>query len=754
MTSAIEVLEQINDQLVCAICLDRLVEPRLLICMHTFCTPCIQRISNNDASASLTCPTCRKETPIPETGVESLHLNFFVNQMLDVVRHKADELKKEIRETRRCEGCENNEEADVATSRCVDCNKPLCTTCVADHKRVHATLDHRVIAISEGEEGEDQALDKYSLTFCKYHTRNVIKYFCITCDEAICRVCTILEHREHQYVYPKEALPLRRNDIQGLLEKAKSRIPLLKGTLKKVDAMSRRLKDCHQALAKEIHQNTQARVKALIEGENELLKQLAGVHLAKQKVLGLQKDSIELELGKLTGCCDFADNVFKFGNEIEVLQMKGRLEAFSEIEVNLEPEEDDTVQYICDNSTIPSVVQSLGQIRAASTFASISFASGEGIHTARVKVEAHFKLITKDRHGKRSMGGDKVVVEIKQPDGSDLPCRIEDKGDGSYMVYYIPEVNGRHLAHVMISDKAIMDSPFTILVVNRREYKEVGGTIMKFGQYGSKKREFKSPFGVAIDNEGRIYVADSYNHRVQVLGTRGEFITSFGSHGERRGEFNCPTDVDIDNRGRVIICDNGNNRVQVLNRNGGFIGKFGREGTGNGYFKSPWGLAVTANNEIVVADMENNRVQMFSPEGKFMMKFGSPGDRPGQFNAPGYLLVNNEDDQIFVSDSKNHRIQVFDMNGVYIRSFGSQGAGKGQFMHPRGLAMDIAGHLIIADMGNHRLQILNSAGEFVKEIGSEGSGDGQLSFPESVAIMPNSGYIVVSDLSNNRIHVF
>ena len=39
---------------------------------------------------------------------------------------------------------------------------------------------------------------------------------------------------------------------------------------------------------------------------------------------------------------------------------------------------------------------------------------------------------------------------------------------------------------------------------------------MKFGQYGSKRREFKSPFGVSVDCEGHIYVADSYNHRIQV----------------------------------------------------------------------------------------------------------------------------------------------------------------------------------------------------------------------------------------------
>ena len=109
-------------------------------------------------------------------------------------------------------------------------------------------------------------------------------------------------------------------------------------------------------------------------------------------------------------------------------------------------------------------------------------------------------------------------------------------GNGTYLVSYTPELNGRHDISVTIQDKPIKDSPFNVLVINRREYNEVGSTLMRFGQYGSKKREFKSPFGVACDQSGHIYVADSYNHRVQVFGTKGEFVHFFGAHGERKGE--------------------------------------------------------------------------------------------------------------------------------------------------------------------------------------------------------------------------
>ena len=152
------------------------------------------------------------------------------------------------------------------------------------------------------------------------------------------------------------------------------------------------------------------------------------IHTAKQKVLCLQKDSIELELGKLSGCCEFADNVMKFGNEVEILQMKGRLEILNDVKVNFEPEEDDTIQYVHDPATATDVSKLLGNIRSSSTFASISFASGDGIHTARVKMETTFKLTTKDRHGQRQQGGDRVTVAITQPDGTHLPASVKDEG--------------------------------------------------------------------------------------------------------------------------------------------------------------------------------------------------------------------------------------------------------------------------------------------------------------------------------------
>ena len=88
--------------------------------------------------------------------------------------------------------------------------------------------------------------------------------------------------------------------------------------------------------------------------------------------------------------------------------------------------------------------------------------------------------------------------------------------------------------------------------------------ISKFGSHGSGDGQFKTPCGVAIDQEGHIIVADESNHRVQVMSHDGKMISKFGSHGSGDGQFKNPYGVAIDQEGHIIVTDQGNHRVQVL----------------------------------------------------------------------------------------------------------------------------------------------------------------------------------------------
>lgn len=128
-------------------------------------------------------------------------------------------------------------------------------------------------------------------------------------------------------------MPEQKEEIAKLLGTTKDRIPQLKDALGMVREMSGKLADCKATIAEEIRRNANERVAALRDAEEKLLQRLEIIYTGKQKVLGLQKDGLELELGKISGCCEFAENVLKYENEVEILTIKNKLKSLSNVKV-------------------------------------------------------------------------------------------------------------------------------------------------------------------------------------------------------------------------------------------------------------------------------------------------------------------------------------------------------------------------------------------------------------------------------------
>ncbi|MDW8275139.1 MAG: 6-bladed beta-propeller, partial [Candidatus Nitrosocaldus sp.] len=88
------------------------------------------------------------------------------------------------------------------------------------------------------------------------------------------------------------------------------------------------------------------------------------------------------------------------------------------------------------------------------------------------------------------------------------------------------------------------------------------------------------------------------------------FLFKFGREGSGDGEFMFPNGVAVDSNGNIIVADTFNNRIQVFDSNGNFLFKFGREGSGDGEFMFPTGVAARGD-VLAVVDTGNNRVQLF-----------------------------------------------------------------------------------------------------------------------------------------------
>jgi len=89
-----------------------------------------------------------------------------------------------------------------------------------------------------------------------------------------------------------------------------------------------------------------------------------------------------------------------------------------------------------------------------------------------------------------------------------------------------------------------------------------------FGHHGDGSGDFAQPKGVAVDGQGHVYVADAVFNRVQIFDRQGRFLLAFGREGAKDGQFLLPSGVFITGD-RIYVADSYNQRVQVFQFLGG-----------------------------------------------------------------------------------------------------------------------------------------------------------------------------------------
>ncbi len=190
--------------------------------------------------------------------------------------------------------------------------------------------------------------------------------------------------------------------------------------------------------------------------------------------------------------------------------------------------------------------------------------------------------------------------------------------------------------------------------------------VMVFDQSGrfltsiGSREELERPVGIAINEEaGRIYVVDSKKHRVAVFDFKdGKLLFTFGERGMEEGQFNFPSNIAIDREGRVWVVDTINGRVQSFDEEGNFIDTFGRLGDAPGTFGRPKGIAIDQEGHIYVVDGAFNNVQIFNDEGQVLLVFGGWGEGNGRMVLPAGIYI-DKNDQIYVTDQWNKRVSVY-----------------------------------------------------------------------------------------------
>jgi hypothetical protein len=307
--------------------------------------------------------------------------------------------------------------------------------------------------------------------------------------------------------------------------------------------------------------------------------------------------------------------------------------------------------------------------------------------------------------------------------------------------------------------------------------------------------ELDNPQGIAVDDEGNLWIVDRDNRRVREVDLAGTISSPIGcglylSSGDGgsavASEMHTPVDVAVDAQGDVYFSDSLNNRVRRISPSGVVTtvagdGSYGFSGDGGpataAELWDPQGLAVDAAGNLYIADFYNNRIRKVTPQGIISTvagygTYGFSGDGGGAthawFEGPTAVAVNAAGD-IYIADSGNDRIREVTPRWGEITTVagdGTQGytgdGGSGvdaEIDDPTGLAVNAAGDVFIADSVNNVIRELLPSGVITTFAGDGTAGyngDGgaatgaELSSPTGVAV-DAAGDVFVADTGNNRI---
>ncbi|XP_060072601.1 transcription intermediary factor 1-alpha-like [Ylistrum balloti] len=189
----------------CRICGGNFRNPKLLKCLHTFCTDCVQTLVQcKEEKTSLKCPICKVEETYEEEPTLPIHH----------LSKRLAEGKAMAKDTQQCSICTLNALFLPAIKICFECKDFLCEGCADKHKFSRFTIDHKITDLDE--ESWQESLEKVHIEnmMCSEHEKEEVRFFCEDCYNLVCRDCVILKHNDHKNLPVNQAVSSRKQEFE------------------------------------------------------------------------------------------------------------------------------------------------------------------------------------------------------------------------------------------------------------------------------------------------------------------------------------------------------------------------------------------------------------------------------------------------------------------------------------------------------------------------------------------------------------
>ena len=374
--------------------------------------------------------------------------------------------------------CEHCDSGDSAVSRCSDCSVFMCEFCVTAHKRINATKNHQILSLTEVKKLGSKALVKPS--FCSKHKGETLKLFCSTCQKTICRDCTIVDHRGHQYNFVTDVAEKEKEFIQGFLTKAKDKEHTVVDVIEAVQLMKNGVQRRVSQVNKEVDVFFDEQVKALEHYRANIKHDVSTQGQIRVNKLENQADVLSSFLAQLRSGISFTDQALQDGDDVKLLAMKKQLvqqlHQLNSSKTSCKPCMDDYLEL-----QVHQTIWDMGKILSVCYVpfdpqkCTISMVGGEEgvMYQTLAGQEVDLLLLVKDKNGQKKPKGGNHVEAIfsfcfeSGLVGANSRVPVRDNGDGSYSFSYHPVKEGNVNLSVRVEKQEVCGSPFKWNVISK-----------------------------------------------------------------------------------------------------------------------------------------------------------------------------------------------------------------------------------------------------------------------------------------------
>ena len=713
-------VEDLEKEIMCAICHDHYTEPKVLPCCHYYCKQCIQDIGIDNP---FSCPECRKDTILPQGNIDQLPTAFMINHMkklysmLKRAHGKVDA---------KCEMCSG----DKAEAFCRQCTQFICSECVKLHHRMKVFAGHKIASLDElKKRAKEIIMEESPLQMCKNHDESM-KMYCFDCNLLICHDCTIKDHLGKNYEFVKEYAPKMKKKLMEDLEPLRKVKVKLSHAVVEIQTTQHEIEAQGDSVAEHINSSFDELQMILENRRQRLLNEAALKVREKLEHLSGQEKSLSTSCAVVQSVIKYSEQCVEYSTRDEIMCMHAEIKSRIDREIeqhckrgrSLDPVEevDIGVEVSCDED-LKKLCQTKAKIISLSIDPTKCTVVGEGIE---VDKKCEFSLTPKLTNGKRTKRECDVIGQLKSLiNNSNIKCNINRSEGNEYRISYIPTIRGRHELTVTLNGQEVTGSPFPVfvsinpsklgkpvkiipglnlptdvafnskgeMIVTERE-----GDIVMLDKEGKKLRSIKRYIhnfqllhGVAVDSEDNIYFVDWASNTLYKSDKNLTKITK-KQVGKQSGHVDLIVVGD-----KVIVCGIKGN-IECYTKSLKYVKEFASLQEGTGLFNRM--SSDRYGNLYFSVITKNPCIQVFNKRGEFLYSFGK-----NELKEPSGVCITDE--YIYVTNWGKQNVEVYTTMGVHVTSFGQYGKNRGEFRHPYGVHVDKDGFLYICDCNNNRLQV-------------------------------------------------